>query len=152
MDRPPRIPYTNAMSSIARYPKPTLRQLGGLKEFFRNPGLVLMTLRQGGLVGEDDLGNRYYTQRAAPEGVPPRRWVVYANGGTEASTVRPEWHAWLHHTTDEVLPSSGRKPWQKPHLPNLTGTPEGYRPAGHDYEGGQRAAASSDYQSWTPDL
>jgi NADH:ubiquinone oxidoreductase subunit len=77
--------------------------------------------------------------------------VVYA-GAADASTIGPEWHSWLHYTTDTVLPDSGRKPWQKPHQANLTGTPSGYRPAGHDYEGGHRAHASADYQSWTPDL
>jgi NADH:ubiquinone oxidoreductase subunit len=34
----------------------------------------------------------------------------------------------------------------------LTGTPDGYRPAGHDYEGGIRARAAADYEAWTPDL
>jgi NADH:ubiquinone oxidoreductase subunit len=136
--------------------KPKLSQLGGLKGLFRNPGLILWTLRQGGFVGEDSLGNRYFQQRipgkrATATRPRPRRWVVYAAGGTDASVIGPEWHGWLHHA-NEVLPDTGRRPWQKPHLPNRTGTPEGYRPAGHDYEGGNRAAASGDYQSWTPDL
>jgi len=48
------------------------------------------------------------------------------------------------------LPEQGKKPWQKPHLANATGTGESYRPPGHDYEGGKRAAASADYEAWTP--
>jgi NADH:ubiquinone oxidoreductase subunit len=142
----------DSSSNSAARVKPSLRELGGLKGLFRNPGLVLMTLRQGGFVGKDSLGNRYFQQRIAAKGARPRRWVVYAHGGTDASVIGPEWHAWLHHLTDEALPDSGRKPWQKPHQPNLTGTVAGYRPAGHDYEGGQRAAASGDYQAWTPDI
>ena len=46
---------------------------------------------------------------------------MYA-GPVEASAVPPEWHAWLHYTTDAPLPDTGRKVWQKPHLPNATGT------------------------------
>lgn len=152
MDRAQSITYTGAMSSIASHSRPNLRQLGGWRGLLRNPGLVLMTLRQGGAVGEDGFGNRYFEQRSPAKGARPRRWVVYAGGANDASAIGPEWHSWLHYMTDEKLPDSGRKPWQKPHHPNLTGTPEGYRPAGHDYEGGKRAAASGDYQSWTPDL
>jgi NADH:ubiquinone oxidoreductase subunit len=131
--------------------KVTLAQLGGVRGLLRNPGLVLFTLRRGGYVGADSLHNHYYQQRVVAKGARPRRWVVYA-GAADASTIGPDWHAWLHHLTDEPLPSTGRKPWQKPHQANLTGTAEGYRPAGHDYEGGSRARASGDYQSWTPDL
>jgi NADH:ubiquinone oxidoreductase subunit len=41
--------------------------------------------------------------------------------------------------------------WMKPHLPNLTGTPLAYRPSGHTLAGGRRAAATGDYQAWSPD-
>jgi NADH:ubiquinone oxidoreductase subunit len=75
--------------------------------------------------------------------------VIYA-GTPEATKVPPEWHAWLHHTTDLPIPDDGRRFWQKPHLPNRTGTAEGYRPSGHDYRGGQRARATGDYEAWTP--
>ena len=43
------------------------------------------------------------------------------------------------------------RPWQKPHQPNPTGTPEAYRPKGHEYLGGKRARATGDYRPWTPD-
>ena len=59
----------------------------------------------------------------------------------------PEWHAWLHYTTDAPIVETQRRPWQKPHLPNPTGTPLSYRPPGHDYEGGQRARATGDYEA-----
>ncbi len=131
--------------------KPTFAQLGGFRGLFRNPGLVLHTLRSGGYVGADIANNHYYQQRVVAKGARARRWVVYA-GEADASAIGPEWHAWLHYLTNEALPDTGRKPWQKPHQANLTGTEDGYRPAGHDYEGGKRAAASGDYQSWTPDL
>jgi NADH:ubiquinone oxidoreductase subunit len=139
------------MSTSPSHSKVTFAQLGGIKGLFRNPGLVLMTLRRGLYLGEDSVKNRYYEQRRTQGGARARRWVVYP-GQPDPSSIGPEWHAWLHYFTDTVLPDTGRKPWQKPHQANLTGTAQGYRPAGHDYEGGNRAHASADYQSWTPDL
>ena len=104
---------------------------------------------RGRLVGTDPEGNRYYTEHRPRAGARPRRWVVY-NGEVEGSRVPPEWHAWLHYTTDEPIPLQARKPWQQPYLPNLTGTPASYRPPGHDYQGGHRAPATGDYEAWTP--
>ena len=72
-------------------------------------------------------------------------------GEPEASPVPPEWHGWLHYTTDAPIPLTARRPWQKPHRPNLTGTAAGYRPPGHDYQ--RRAPArraTGDYEAWTP--
>ena len=114
-------------------------------------GTRIYTWVYGLNVGRDTLGNLYYEQRRSPRaGQRSRRWVIYA-GEPEASKVPPEWHSWLHYTTDAPLPELGKRPWQKPHLPNLTGTPFGYRPAGHDYQGGVRARATGDYEAWTPD-
>jgi NADH:ubiquinone oxidoreductase subunit len=112
-------------------------------------GTRLFTWLHGQSVGRDAAGNVYYQERTPRDGGRSRRWVIYA-GVADASKVPPEWHAWLHFTTDAPLSELGRKPWQKPHLPNLTGTPGGYRPAGHDYSGGVRAAATGDYEAWTP--
>ena len=139
-----------AMSTSKADAKVSISQLGGISGFLRNPGLFLFTLRRGGYVGQDVLGNRYFERPGRQKGGRTMRWVVYA-GAPEASTVGPEWHSWLHHLTDEPLPSSDRKSWQKPHLPNLTGTAASYRPAGHDYVGGKRARAAADYEAWTPD-
>jgi len=115
-----------------------------------NIGTWLFTKLHGRQVGTDAAGNTYYTERRPrPGSVRPRRWVAYA-GAPEASDVPPEWHAWLHHTTDAPIPVDARRPWQKPHVPNLTGTPQSYRPPGSDYEGGHRERASGDYEAWTP--
>ena len=115
-----------------------------------NIGTWLFTLRKGRQIGSDAMGNRYYVEKSPrPAPARTRRWVIYA-GAEEASAVPPEWHSWLHYTTDAPIAESARKPWQKPHLPNATGTPDGYRPAGHDYKGGQRAKATGDYEAWTP--
>lgn len=113
-------------------------------------GTRLFTWLHGRLVGTDPEGNRYYLEhKPRLHGPRPRRWVLY-NGEVEASRVPPEWHAWLHYTTDEPIPMRARKAWQQPHLPNLTGTAASYRPPGHDYRGGNRAPATGDYESWTP--
>lgn len=112
-----------------------------------NPGLYFLTIFRGHLVGRDALGNQYFER---PGKLRTRRWVIYA-GAPDPSVIGPEWHAWLHRLTDAPLPDTGARPWQKPHIPNLTGTPASYRPAGHDYMGGTRAKSSADYEAWAPD-
>jgi NADH:ubiquinone oxidoreductase subunit len=153
MDHTPRISYISPMNSPASTPpsagKVTLKRLGGWRALLRNPGLFIATLRGGAHVGEDPAGNNYFQTRK-PRAAAPRRWVLYA-GAPEASTIGPEWHAWLHYLTAAPLPAAPQRPWQKPHLPNLTGTAASHRPAGHDYNGGKRAAAAADYESWSPD-
>ena len=112
-------------------------------------GTRLYTFFSGRPVGTDPAGNRYFEQKRVRAGARGRRWVLYV-GAAEATEVPAEWHAWLHHTTDLPIPMSARRPWQKPHQPNLTGTAAGYRPPGHDYRGGHRPPATGDYESWTP--
>ena len=114
-----------------------------------NLGTWLFTRFKGRRVGADAFGNSYFVERRPRAGHRVRRWVTYA-GPAEASRVPPEWHAWLHYTTDAPLVERRRLPWEKPHLPNATGTPGGYRPPGHDYRGGTRAHATGDYEAWTP--
>ncbi len=109
----------------------------------------LFTYFHGLSVGSDATGNRYFEEKRGRPGMRRRRWVGYA-AGLDATSVPPEWHGWLHYTVDAPLATTGRRPWQKPHLPNLTGTAAGYRPPGHDYEGGKRAVATGDYEAWTP--
>ena len=109
----------------------------------------LFTIFRGRLVGTDSTGNRYYEQRKPRAGQRPRRWVDYANM-EEATNTPPEWHAWLHYTVEHPIPEAARKPWQKPYMPNPTGTAASYRPPGHDYRGGHRQPATGDYEAWTP--
>jgi len=100
-------------------------------------GTQLWTWRFGELVGTDEGGNRYYRTRGGA--IDPtlgfeRRWVIY-NGYAEATRVPPSWHGWLHHTVDVPPTQDGYqpRPWEKPHLPNMTGTPEAYRPEGSTF-------------------
>ena len=112
-------------------------------------GTRLFTYFRGRSVGSDEAGNRYFEEKRPRPGLRSRRWVLYV-GEAEASRVPPEWHAWLHYTTDEPIPVSARRAWQRPHQPNLTGTAASYRPPGHDYRGGTRPKATGDYEAWTP--
>lgn len=108
----------------------------------------LITWRNGEKVGTDAYGNTYFQERRFTSGKRRRRWVVY--GGTpEASKVPPEWHSWLHYTTDAPL-APVERPWIKPHQPNLTGTAQAWRPAGSQLRGGRRARATGDYEPWAP--
>ena len=117
-------------------------------------GTRLFTLLCGVFVGQDDAGNRYYRERwgRTGPGRRERRWVVY-EGEVEASRVPPEWHRWLHHSTDESptdVPLRAQS-WEKPHRPNLTGTASAYRPPGHILGRGRRDRATGDYEPWRPD-
>ena len=102
-------------------------------------------------VGSDAVGNVYYTGRVEGDGR-VRRYVIYA-GANDASRVPPEWHGWLHHQFD-ALPDASLPPprrWEKEARANLTGTSAAYRPAGSLEAGGRRAAATGDYEAWSPD-
>ena len=115
-------------------------------------GTKFYTWRFGELVGEDQFGNKYYTEKAPRVATRAKRWVLYADGSAvEASAVPPEWHAWMHRYTDEPPKADDHRwAWQKPHLANQTGTAEAYRPPGHGSQGGHRAVATGDYEAWTP--
>ena len=120
-------------------------------------GTRLFTWLHGEDVGRDADGNRYYRHKKGGTTMSgslqkERRWVIYA-GEDEASRVPPEWHCWLHHTTDKTPPADGnpRFFWMKDHVPNLTGTDQAYLPPGHTLRGGKRDRATGDYEPWTPE-
>lgn len=115
-------------------------------------GTLIYTWIFGERVGEDAFGNRYYRSRRLKRYGRERRWVLF-KGAVEASKVPPEWHAWLHHVVETPLVEQAKRarPWQKPHIPNLTGTAYAYRPQGHELRGGKRPPATGDYEAWTPE-
>jgi NADH:ubiquinone oxidoreductase subunit len=127
-----------------------MKQSISFNTFLSNIHIHWVTWRRGELVGTDEAGNRYYRDKKAAGGR-ERRWVLY-NGEPEATKVPPEWHGWLHHTLKEPLKpgSTFHKPWQKPYVPNASGSLDAYRPPGHVFEGGQRSRATGDYEPWTP--
>ncbi|HEX8257727.1 MAG TPA: NADH:ubiquinone oxidoreductase subunit NDUFA12 [Allosphingosinicella sp.] len=126
--------------------------MGLLKQIFTwwegaTIGTALFSWRHGEKVGSDGLGNAYFRSKKGD-----RRWVIY-NGSNDASRIPPDWYAWMHGMIDglpdEALPPARK--FQKPPKGNLTGTPDAYRPSGALERGGQRQAASGDYQAWTPE-
>ena len=120
-------------------------------------GTLFNSALTGDQVGTDAQGNRYFRgKRRQAAGGPfagnERRWVIYA-GANDASRVPAEWHGWLHGSFDGV-PESNLPPariWEVEYTPNATGTGAAYRPQGALERGGQRAAATGDYESWNPD-
>ena len=112
-------------------------------------GTRFHTWRFGKRVGSDDNGNIYYEGGSDSEGR-TRRWVIYP-GASDPSTISPGWHGWMHHRTD-VSPASETyvaREWEKPHIPNRTGTPLAYRPAGSILNQGHRPTVTGDYDAWT---
>lgn len=109
-------------------------------------GTRFWTWRHGEFVGEDEFGNRYYSERNGT-----RRWVIY-NGPAEASAIPPGWHGWMHHRVDTPPPSESYKAreWQKPHQPNLTGTAYAYRPKGSILGAPKRPMTDGEYDAWQP--
>src|ERR1700759_2770963 len=90
-------------------------------------GTQLWTWRFGELVGADEQGNRYYRTKGGK--IDPSlgfegRWGVY-NGYAEATPVPPSGRAWLHNPADGPPTEEPYPPreWEKPHIPNMTGTP-----------------------------
>ncbi|MGX7896858.1 NADH:ubiquinone oxidoreductase subunit NDUFA12 [Tsuneonella sp. HG222] len=120
-------------------------------------GTSIWSSLNGEHVGTDAQGNKYFRGKKLVKAGQPfagreRRWVIYA-GANDASNVPSEWHGWLHNSYDE-LPESHLAPskiWEVDYEPNVTGTGAAYRPAGALERGGRRAAATGDYEAWTPD-
>ncbi len=59
--------------------------------------------KDGQLVGTDRHGNRYYQNKRYIIG--RSRWVIYSEKfglDYDASMISPEWHGWMHYTTDET--------------------------------------------------
>ena len=123
-------------------------------------GTLFNSALTGEQVGSDAQGNAYYRARKlrtdGPFAGTERRWVIY-NGANDASRVPAEWHGWLHGSfadaEDGGVPESNLPPpriWEVDYTPNATGTAAVYRPAGALERGGKRAAATGDYQPWTP--
>ena len=115
-------------------------------------GTMLNSALTGEQVGTDAQGNRYFrAKKRLPDGR-ERHWVIY-EGANDASRVPAEWHGWLHGSFDGVPESHLPPPriWEADYSPNATGTPAAYRPQGALERGGRRAAATGDYEAWTPD-
>ncbi|KAJ1919254.1 hypothetical protein H4219_002106 [Mycoemilia scoparia] len=91
-------------------------------------------IKYGTIIGIDQFGNKYYENREELYG--RDRWVVTAapRGETDANKIPPLWHAWLHHTIDEVPPQGDKIYENKPkwwdtskNNFNPTGTPMAFK-------------------------
>ena len=117
-------------------------------------GTLITIGKRGRQVGSDEFGNKYYedrTDRKSYDKWRKRRWVIY-KGYADASKIPPDWHGWMHYIYD-TPPSEQplrRKAWEKPHEPNLSGTPFARFPSGSLNAEGQRQASSGDYEAWNP--
>ena len=100
-------------------------------------GTRLKTIFFGKLVGNDDLGNKYYESKNG------KRWVIYANT-VDASKIPVEWYSWIHFTPNKIEKDHNLKKydWQKEHLPNQTGSDNAYHPKKFNN------ALKKKYKSW----
>lgn len=108
------------------------------------------------LVGRDEFGNRYFERVGAQSN--RNRWVVFAGSAQHyanqnPTVVPPEWHGWLHYTTDEnpVNAPDAFKTRPLYHMeakahPSFGGTK--YQPKGAWGTPGQRTWRK--YEPWTP--
>ena len=100
-------------------------------------GTRLNTILFGKLVGEDNLGNKYYESKSG------KRWVIY-KGEIEATKIPVDWYSWIHSIKNKIEDTHDLKKydWQKKHLPNQTGTEKAYNPQKN------QNATKKKYKSW----
>jgi len=87
-------------------------------------GTKLYTIFYGKYVGKDYFGNKYYENKKQN-----KRWVLYSSE-VEASKISDNWYSWIHFIKNKIEVDTSLKKynWQKPHLPNQTGTENAYHP------------------------
>ena len=97
-------------------------------------------------VGKDEFGNSYYEKKK--QNKKTKRSVIY-NGNSESSKIPSGWHSWLHYTVFDSPKNENLKKysWQKPHLPNLSGTIYSYKP---DDNVNNTNKLKEKYDSWDP--
>ncbi|PVU94014.1 hypothetical protein BB561_002878 [Smittium simulii] len=110
-----------------------------LNFFFKNsPKQNFLVIRKlddekwGNLVGTDELGNKYYENKAERYG--RHRWVLPAASvpASDASQIPPGWNQWLHNVSDQTpLMTKESTPIYKwmpaKHSENSTGTPGAFQ-------------------------
>jgi len=65
-------------------------------------GTFIYTVFTGRFAGEDQFGNKYYSNSRG------RRWVIYKNN-IESSKIPPEWHSWVHFLTRNTPSDNNKK-------------------------------------------
>jgi len=88
-------------------------------------GTFVYTLIIGKFVGEDEFGNKYYSDSKGK-----KRWVIYKKR-VESTKIPPNWHSWIHfQTKNKPNLNAHLFPWQKQYEENLTGTKGAHKPDG----------------------
>jgi NADH:ubiquinone oxidoreductase subunit len=113
--------------------------------------MKIVTFFTGKYIGQDAFGNCYYEGHSPTRYNKKRRWVIF-KGEVEASKITPQWFNWMHYQSDRIPNSNTNKyNWEKPYLPNLTGTKYAYHPPGHVLsKKAKRHSATGDYERWQP--
>ena len=95
------------------------------------------TFFSGKFVGKDNFGNKYYESKSG------KRWIIY-KGEIDASKISNEWYSWMHFTKNKIenIHELNKFNWQKPHLPNQTGTRNSYHPNKNNNEENKK------YKNW----
>ena len=96
----------------------------------------------GVLVGEDNYGNKYFSNKEDS-----KRWVIYKDE-VEATTVNPEWNNWLRFTSTEKPGNVAQYDWQIEHKQNQTGTSNSYSP--QTIFDKTNLKKKIDYDKWSP--
>ena len=100
-------------------------------------GTRIYTLFFGKYKGKDYFGNKYYQNKSG------KRWVIYKDE-IDASKIPNEWYSWIHFTKNKIenIHDLNKYEWQKPHLPNQTGTENSYHPNKNNEQNNKK------YKSW----
>ena len=87
-------------------------------------GTKIKTIFFGKFVGKDSFGNKYYENKKKT-----KRWVIYKEE-IDASKISADWYSWIHFMKNKIEFNTKveKYRWQKPHLPNQTGTKNAYHP------------------------
>ena len=112
------------------------------------------TWMNGEFVGTDEFGNKYYRAKSAlariDQGAP--LGDLQRLFGSLGHSARLAWlDAPPHRRAAEPGETIIRREWQKPHIPNQTGTPGAYRPKGSILSGSTPAPRAADYSAWRPE-
>lgn len=71
----------------------------------------------GTKVGSDEFGNKYYIEKFTKKN---KRWVIFGIKN-DTSYIPARWYGWINFMHDDVIKKK-KYFWQKPHMPNLSGT------------------------------
>ncbi|KAK9727353.1 hypothetical protein K7432_001930 [Basidiobolus ranarum] len=113
--------------SLVRAVKNFVKLAATPKDLWRSC-LYIGDFKVGKLVGTDKFGNRYYENN--DENFGRERWIDFAKGEYDASQIPPEWHGWVHKSSERTPDNYQftQYKWNsQEYYPNYTGTEKAYR-------------------------